>query len=99
MTVPNTGRVSDTYWLIYITVWVLVMRKVFYFNDLIAIRFDCSENRRFNFFFVAVVVFLRLVFEYCVGENCYCYFYCYCYCYCYCYFPWFDSYLNAFAIK
>ena len=61
------------------------MRKVFYFNDLIAIRFDCSENRRFNFFFVAVVVFLRLVFEYCIGENCY--------------FPWFDSYLNAFTIK
>ena len=38
ITAPKTGRVSGTYWLIYITVWILIRRKVFYFNDLIAIR-------------------------------------------------------------
>lgn len=30
--------VSETYWLIYITVWMLLRRKLFYFNDLIVFR-------------------------------------------------------------
>ena len=34
----HSGRGKGTYWLIYITVWILCRRKLYYFNDLIAIR-------------------------------------------------------------
>ena len=38
ITVLIHGCGSETYWLIYITVWMLLRRKLFYFNDLIVFR-------------------------------------------------------------